>query len=99
MQEVSKNLNNSLRSINNSIRKYLNDLLDDETLMPDEIIKLIDYYLYENMGRMLENYIDVKFNGDKSGKKTRAGSFRLIIIRNDKRQGTEVQAPVFVKGY
>lgn len=55
---------------NNVIARAFRNLrmTDNPSRYKNEIIELIDYYLYDNMGRMLENYIDVKCNGDKSGK-------------------------------
>lgn len=100
MLEASKKLNDSLRSINSSIKKYLSDLLHDDTidangilkiLLEDyqknvvarafnnlritdnpsryrnEIISILDYLLYECLGRLTDDYIKVKFGGDRSG--------------------------------
>ena len=50
---------------NNVIARAFRNLrmTDNPSRYKNEIIELIDYYLYDNMGRMLENYIDVKCNG------------------------------------
>jgi hypothetical protein len=100
MLESSKKLNDSLRIINNSIKKYLNALLNNENMTAGEILKtlLVDYQknvvahafnnlrlednpskyrrdiihkideiLDECVGRLIENYVKVKFGGDRSG--------------------------------
>ena len=93
LSRTSKELKNSLRSINKTIKSYLDDLINDDTLTMREIIEKmynsyqnnvvakafynlrvtdnpskyknkiiekIDEYLYEKMGQMLQNYLDVK---------------------------------------
>ena len=100
LSRTSKELNNSLRSINKTIKSYLDDLINDDTLTmrdiiekiynsyqnnvvakafynlrvtdnpskyKNDIIKWIDEYLYEKMGQMLQNYLDVKATDNDRG--------------------------------
>ena len=100
MVEASRKLNENLRSINNSIKKYLNSLLENENISAGELLRILleDYQknvvanafynlrvvdnpskyrgdindkieelLKECVGRLIDNYVNVKFNGDRSG--------------------------------
>ena len=100
LSRTSKELNNSLRSINKTIKSYLDDLINDDMLTmrdiiekiynsyqnnvvakafynlrvtdnpskyKNDIIKWIDEYLYEKMGQMLQNYLDVKATDNDRG--------------------------------
>ncbi len=100
MLAASKKLNDSLRSINISIKKYLSDLLHDDSIDVNGILKILledyqnnvvsrafynlrtkdnpsryrnaiinklDELLYECLGRLTDDYIKVKFGGDRSG--------------------------------
>lgn len=113
MLEASNKLNDSLRSINSIIKKYLTALLRDEnndaggilkTLLEDyqqnvvarafynlritdnpstyrnEIIKKLDELLYDSLGRLTDDYIKVKFGGDRSG--TRQNDAQEYIINS-----------------
>lgn len=130
MVEASKKLNDSLRGINNSIKKYLAALLREENTNANEILKILledyqknvvarafnnlrikdnpskyrneiidklDELLYENFGRLTDNYIKVKYDGDRSGnRQIEAQEFIINSLNMIKEQFENIDASINV---
>ena len=128
MVEASKKLNDSLRGINNSIKKYLAALLREENNNANEILKILledyqknvvarafsnlrikdnpskyrneiiaklDELLYEHLGRLTDNYIKVKFDGDRSGnRQNEAQEFIINSLNMIKEQFENIDASI-----
>lgn len=130
MVEASKKLNDSLRGINNSIKKYLAALLREENNNANEILKILleDYQknvvarafanlrikdnpskyrneiidkleelLYEHLGRLTDNYIKVKFDGNRDcGRQNEAKEFIINSLNMIKEQFENIDASINV---